>query len=309
MADISTFELLVKRIAPIVGDPFNPINALFRRVVQGYFLTISNPNNTPVLLRFRVRIPVYDPTSEDSLADRELLSNNHIYNYEITEGAEAFSGPLSCRNTVMNGNQRTLISRNHLLPRGQTASFKLLPNLGPDSTIDLMEPRFEVRGYIEVVQLRQLLGEIQPDGSVIFSLLGVNPVNLYFTPEIRGTFLDNAYPDFAGISGELDFDQLAYAIPTVPGGARIQLEEATESLFVICGPFPLPDLDLAAITGRLDYSGRFILDNKALQYFDGELKKAQKEDPINWNFSLPEIRDQIEQEINQMTVFRKKGDK
>ena len=312
MADISTFELLVKRIAPVVGDPLSPLNAPFRRVVQGYFLTISNPNDTPVYLRVRVRFPVFQPPSPDTLLDRELIGgaeSNHIYTYDITGGLEngqIFSRPLRCRNTVCDGFQRTLISDNLFLPQCQTAAFKLLPNLGPNTTINIAEPRFEVRGYIEIVQLQTLIIEETDNGEFVLTLTGTSPLDMYMTPEIRGTFLDNAYPDICAVAASLDFDQIAYSIPTVPGGARIRLEEASEPFFQICGFFPIDDLEIGRLTGRVDMSNRFLLDNSALSYLEEKIEGAKRQNDT-FELSLSQVRDMIEKEVNTNGVIQRKG--
>ena len=307
MADISTFELLVKRIAPIVGNPNNPLNAPFRRAVQSYFLTISNPNNTPVILRVRPRFSALQATSPDDIRDRELFAgpnNNHVYVYDITGGPEngqVFYRPLRCRTQDFNGNQVHMISDNLFLPQGTTGVFILSPNLDPNTTINLADPNFEVRGYIEVVQLRQLIGIINPDGSITFANLGANPVDLYFTPEIRTLFLDNSYPDICNRSNCLDFDHGAYALPTVPGGARIRLEEAREPLNIFCFIFP-GGLDIENLTGRLDASGRILLDDRSLGFLKERVDEVNRQQP-ELGITLAEVRDEVEYNLNQFTVI------
>jgi hypothetical protein len=55
---VSTFELLVKRIAPLAPPgPSNPVNAPFRRVVQGYFLIVTNLDLTRTA-SFALRITI-----------------------------------------------------------------------------------------------------------------------------------------------------------------------------------------------------------------------------------------------------------
>ena len=91
MATISTFELLVKRIAPLV--PGNPggVNEAFRRVVQGYFLTIANPNERLVRFRMRAHLPTLSVDSPFPEIARELVAGNpstrnHVFTYDITGG-------------------------------------------------------------------------------------------------------------------------------------------------------------------------------------------------------------------------------
>ncbi len=304
MADISTFELLVKRIAPVMGPIDNPVNAPFRRVVQGYFLTIANPNTEFVTLRVRARIPAFTLPSPDQDQDRELFGlpePNHVFTWDITGGVESgqvFSRPLHCKLPAFGGNQFTLISNNLQLLGGKTAAFKLLPDIGPTTTINLADPRFEVRGYIEIVQLPSIFIQIDKSGVARFVLEDRDPVELYFTPEIRGTFLDNAYPDICGESGHLDFDQIAYSIPTIDGGAKMTLEKSSESIFVFCFLLSLTNEDLPNITGRVDRSGRFVLDDNALKFLEERINSINRDDP-NANLNLQQVRDLVEEEINQ----------
>ena len=60
--EVSTFELLYKRIAPppMMGTPgAAALTAVARRVVQGYFLTISNLEDEDFLytLDFHISLP------------------------------------------------------------------------------------------------------------------------------------------------------------------------------------------------------------------------------------------------------------
>ncbi len=302
MANISTFELLVKRIAPLVGNPL--IDAPFRRAVQGYFLTISNPNDRDIFFRIRARIPVIDPASPDRIVQRELINGspadrNHIYTYDITGGPEngqLVYEPMRCRRTTFGGSQRTFVTRNLRLPPGQTAAYKLLPDI-VSPTVNLPEPALEIRGYLEFVQLDSFIIIIRPDGT--FELVSVDaaPADLLFTPEIRGTFLDNNYPGGA----DLDFDQIAYAMPTSTGGAQMTITES-ESLFLICNlPFILDPADLS---GSIDFSGRVVLDEKTLKKIDAKVKKHQKIEP-DQRFELKDVAGEIEATLNQLERRKK----
>ena len=305
MANISTFELLVKPIAPLTGNPL--IDAPFRRAVQGYFLTISNPNNFSSFFRIRVRTPVWDARSPDPLNAREIVNGdaatrNHIYTYDIIGGPQnnqQVYEPLRCRTTSFNGFQRHFITQNLKLPAGQTASFKLLPDL-VSPAINLANPRLEIRGYIELVQLRGLVFETRPDGTTIIIFSGASPINLMFSPETRGTFLDNAYPG----GTNLDFDQIAYSIPTSTGGANVLIEEGTEQFLVLCFfPF-LPDLPIKIeeLEGKLDFSGRFTLNDTCLRQLNKRVEAYNNEYP-EANLTLSMVRDQIEKEINEFATL------
>ena len=311
MADISTFELLVKRIAP-VEDPTNVFNAPFRRTVQSYFLTISNPNETPVFLRMRARFSALEPISRDSIRDRELIGRffpNHNYIYDITGGpnrGQRIFSPLRCKGYDFNGNQGTMISDNLFLPAGVTATFIIAPNLEPSGLINLANPNLEIRGYIEAVQLRRFIGIINNDGTITFVLAGSNDIDLYFTPEHRSIVLDNSYPDFSG-QANLDFDQGAYALPTTTGSARIRLQEGTEPFSVFCFLFP-GGLDITDLTARVDASDRILLDDKALKFLEGKVGETNKANP-EMKLTLGMVRDQLEQELNQLVTLERDSKK
>jgi hypothetical protein len=166
--------------------------------------------------------------------------------------------------------------------------------------INLANPRLEIRGYIELVQLRGLVFETRPDGTTIIIFSGASPINLMFSPETRGTFLDNAYPGGAN----LDFDQIAYSIPTSTGGANVLIEEGTEQFLVLCFfPF-LPDLPIKIeeLEGKLDFSGRFTLNDTCLRQLNKRVEAYNNEYP-EANLTLSMVRDQIEKEINEFATL------
>ena len=84
-----------------------------------------------------------------------------------------------------------------------------MPNVIP--FINLTNPDLEIRGYVEVLTSRF-------NGS-FFTLGAVPASEVLVSPEIRGTFLDNDYPTNS-TSNELDFDQIAYGLPTASGRAQ-----------------------------------------------------------------------------------------
>jgi hypothetical protein len=76
--EISTFELLVKPIAPPIPEPLAPVA---RRVIQGYFLTISNLEKKA--LRYRIEFSISLPVPPDP---NKILLNNAVLVYDV-EGA------------------------------------------------------------------------------------------------------------------------------------------------------------------------------------------------------------------------------
>jgi hypothetical protein len=195
---ISTFELLVKPIAPrAVGN--DALNAVARRIVQGYFLTITNLESVDLTFRLEFRISSPNPADPD----RTLFGNADLV-FDIA-GANT---PI-----LLSGNASSSTFRGSFrLPAGQTASVQLLPK---PSLFAQSDPDFEVRGYVvlSLPALRQRPG-------FLFEAQASEPVNVLLSPEIRGTFLPNRYPD--SLSG--DFDQINYALPIASGKALNQVE-------------------------------------------------------------------------------------
>lgn len=212
---VSHFELLVKRIAPLSGVP--AVDAPFRRIVQGYFLTISNLDTRTVNLRLRTTIPIGSPA-----IDREFVPVGSTIN--VRTGFDVASN----NNVNLGFAQTTSIPH---AKRFQTVSFAIKPNetvsinLLPNIPGTLPNANFEVRGYAELIQ--------QPIG-VQQVLFGVPSAKLLVSAEYRGTVLDNDYPTNS-TSNDLDFDQIAYAMPLAMGQSS-GVVEAVSGVIVIDNP-------------------------------------------------------------------------
>jgi hypothetical protein len=199
--EISTFELLVKRIAP----PPAPQDVA-RRVVQGYFLTVTNLESKDLTFRIRFNISKPNPAGDP---DRTLFNNAGLF-FDI-------AGP----NTTIplsGGANSTVFAGSFVLPAKQTASVQLLPNT---NLFAATNPDFEVRGFV-TLRLPPIEGQAQ----------SLTPVKVLLNPEIRGTFLPNNFP--GGIGG--DFDQINYPLAISTGKA---LNEISADLPLIIPPFPL----------------------------------------------------------------------
>ncbi|MEQ9440353.1 MAG: hypothetical protein RIG62_14965 [Cyclobacteriaceae bacterium] len=294
MAIISTFELLVKRIAPLTGNP--NIDALFRRVVQGYFLTITNPTDRTVTFRLRARCSRLTGRGTDTAVERELVLGNpnvrnHIYTYDITGGpnnGQDVYEPLRCRS--VGEHSVSMITRNLTIEPLQTAAFKLLPDT-TSAAINLADPQLEIRGYLEIVQV--------PRSS--------SPVDLIFTPEIRGSFLDNDFP----MGGPYDFDQIAYSIPTTTGAAQMTVDE-TEFPFILCFDFDfkLPPIEFdpfEKLPVARDFQGNQYLDDKGIKALQDEVNKWQKKYP-EATFNFKAIKSEVESILNtpSLNIEKKK---
>lgn len=163
---LSTFELLLKPIA----TPPEASTIAKSSLLQGYFVTIANPN--PVSLQIRLKFHAEIPTENGSGG---LAIGNTLEDYNFTKldatGIYEFS-----------------------LPDLETAMVILQPNIlnyNPDYPA---EP-IEVRGYVEIFVVRR------------FPLFGFpNTYPLLVTPEHRGTFL--APPSDSGEGSSLVYSSL-----------------------------------------------------------------------------------------------------
>lgn len=200
--EITTFELLVKRIAPLpaVGAPgAAALTAVARRVVQGYFLTISNLEDQD--LTYRLEFVVSTPNPVDP--DRTLTNNADLIidiagantTLTLTQSGDTFRGSFR-------------------LPARQTASVQLLPRL-PLALLNSPNPDLEVRGYVRLRLPAIFSGFPQPR----FGPQSDRPVKVLLNPETRGTFLPNNFP--ASTTGE--FDQINYPMTLASGQSLNEL--------------------------------------------------------------------------------------
>ncbi|MBD0268738.1 hypothetical protein [Pseudanabaena sp. FACHB-2040] len=197
--EITTFELLVKRIAPLPPAAIpgaDAIAAVARRVVQGYFLTISNLEDKD--LTFRLEFVVSTPNPPDP--DRTLTSNADLL-IDIAGANTPLT--LSQAGDTFRGSFR--------LPAKQTASVQLLPKL-PLDLLSNPNPDLEIRGFVRL-RLPAIFQGFP--GPFIFGPQNDRPVKVLLNPETRGTFLPNDFP--ASTSGE--FDQINYPMALASGQA------------------------------------------------------------------------------------------
>ncbi|MCC3568819.1 MULTISPECIES: hypothetical protein [unclassified Microcoleus] len=215
--EISTFELLAKPIAPSV--PTAPeLTPVLRRVVQGYFLTISNLE--AIDLRYRIEFAVSLPVPPDP--NKIPIDGVNVRLIIDVEGANTFI-PLT---QIGSSNIYRGFFR---IPAGKTASVELLP-LVPAV---LTSGSLEVRGYVSLfLQPRRFFpGPVPPTKQGARVLLN---------PEIRGTFLPNGFP---GVVGDLDFDQINYTLAIASGKALNVLPPAISGPIIIDPPIILPVLE------------------------------------------------------------------
>ncbi|HEY9301255.1 MAG TPA: hypothetical protein VIQ31_33810, partial [Phormidium sp.] len=125
MALVSTFELLVKPIAPAGSGPA----IVARTVGQGYFLTIANTSNITANLRLQFTATTPSIDLIKTVTYRDVFGNNE-------EG------------DLVSSNDPRKLTYNVRIPAHDTALVSLLPDLKNPSVI--AEKNLEIRGYVEI---------------------------------------------------------------------------------------------------------------------------------------------------------------
>jgi hypothetical protein len=190
--EISTFEILTAPIAPVVGIP-PALIPVARRVVQGYFLTISNLE--AIDLQYRIEFSISLPVPADP---NKILLNNAVLIVDV-EG-------LNTTIPLTQQPEKPKVYRGFFtIPAHKTASVQLLPKLPDVLTPGLLE----VRGYVSLFLPLRGVGGRRPFPQ------SRTPVKVLLNPEIRGTFLPNNFPSAANT--ELDFDQINYTLAIASG--------------------------------------------------------------------------------------------
>lgn len=214
--EISTFELLAKPIAPPV--PSAPeLNPVLRRVVQGYFLTISNLESIDLRYRieFKISLPVPPDPAKILLGNAQLIID--------VEGANSFLA------LTQSPTDPSVYRGFFRIPAGKTASVQLLPTLPDTLKLDALE----VRGYVSLF--------LPPRRFFPFPIpQSENPVKVLLNPEIRGTFLPNGFP---GVVGDLDFDQINYTLAIASGKALNIIPPEPGGPIIIDPPILMPVLE------------------------------------------------------------------
>lgn len=202
--EVSTFELLVKRIAPRMALP-PAEQPVARRVVQGYFLTLSNLESIDLRYRLEFRISLPDDSSQADAVTRVLEGNTFLI-FDIA-GSNTI---LTLTRVGMTGRY---ISQEIVIPAQKTASIELLPDVATFAAED--DPALEIRGYVSL-----LLPRVFSGGTPIERLIGrpqsPRPVKVLLNAEVRGTFLPNDFPEN---STSADFDQINYSLALASGKA------------------------------------------------------------------------------------------
>ena len=186
--EISTFELLAKPIAPVSGN----LSAVGRRIVQGYFLNISNLESFPV--EYRIEFTISTPAGQNDPNRTITLGANRNVIFVVDVAGTNLEIFLARTGAVYRAR--------FTIPARQTASVELLPRLPQVLTPGLLE----VRGFVSLFRRR-------PTASPVAS------VKALLNPEIRGTFLPNNFSPNIPVppNTEFDFDQINYSLAIASG--------------------------------------------------------------------------------------------
>jgi hypothetical protein len=202
---VSTFEILLK---PQLPTNLSQLGNVSRKILQGYFLTIANPNNFNVSLDLSFTVS----PSLVTIAVPNVLAINETFEFSrvlIFFDVNGVNQTVEFKPTERPDTRIASLS----IPAKDTGLFILQPNPfaiiptlpgfpgnppQPFTTL-LNVANFEVRGYVE----------IKPTSPA-------SPVQLLLTPEHRGTF-------FKDLTSEPQLDQIAYSLPTATGGSLFTL--------------------------------------------------------------------------------------
>ncbi|KAM3101141.1 hypothetical protein ACKFKF_09185 [Phormidesmis sp. 146-12] len=219
MIEVSTLELLVKRIAPKMALP-PAAQSVARRVVQGYFLTISNLEAKDLRYRLEFRISLPDSPADMDAVDR-ILEGNTFLIYDIA----GFNNILTLNRIGMTGRY---VSQEFIIPAQKTASVELLPDVTKFAS--LPDPQLEIRGYVSLSLPRDFSGST-PFEKLIGKPQLPQPAKVLLNAEIRGTFLPN---DFPSNPNSADFDQINYSL-TLASGKALNLVPSEPSRLLVPG--------------------------------------------------------------------------
>lgn len=186
---VSTFELLLKPQLPKVpglsSELTDKLKKLSRTVLQGYFLTIANPNkyDVEVALKF-TSIDTTDPFQK-TLTFFDAT--------DINEQGKLNSGTITLK-----------------IPANDTGLFLLQPDIINKDGELFKEQEFEVRGFVEISLTKPTPSE---------------DTALLLTAEHRGTFFDSTEILREGLEkyaedSNLNLDQIAYQLPMASGGSK-----------------------------------------------------------------------------------------
>jgi hypothetical protein len=222
--DVSTFELLYRPLTPPL--PGNT-GAIARRVLQGYFLTVSNldPMNG---FRFRIVFRISLPQPADP---SRTLANNALFISDVAGPGNTFRTSLT---NAPSGSNR--FTTEFEVPAGATALVVLLPDITAPGFFTTGPENIEIRGNVALELPCEVPGNAQPGRLTRTRPQAGAPARVLLHAELRATYLPEGWP--AMRREDLDFDQTATTLTLASGkGAN---EIASQSA---C-PFVVPERDI-----------------------------------------------------------------
>lgn len=209
---LSNFELLFKPLTPGLNAD---LQALGRRALQGYFLSLTNLEGTDYTytLEFRVSLPAAGSPATGrrdlsvAVVIIDVAGDNQFLNPTRSGTSNLWTAPVT-------------------VPAGKTALVVLLPNVGLAGFF-AGSADIEVRGHVSVALNCRLVFGTAVNGLTALRLSpqATAPVRVLANAEHRTTFLPNGWP--AAASGALDFDQVGTSVALAPGRAEFTVAPRT----------------------------------------------------------------------------------
>ena len=237
---VSHFELIFKPQAPADPENGGPVAT----VLQGYFLKITNLEDTP--FQFRVEFVALPPKPDQT--QRSLAGNTQVF-LDVPPGVDNRVGTLAggFDDKVFVPDFPGARPRSNLLIPGQgTALLAVLPAVFPagGDSMGAPEADFEARGFVRL----RVPAVSRPLADGPFSLpaaQGREPVKVLLTAQNRAAYLDAA--------GQIT-DQTQSSVPLAAGQAVAEIppEPGTRLRTPITD---IPDVDFAPLLDGLDGRG------------------------------------------------------
>jgi hypothetical protein len=219
---LSNFELLFKPLTPGINAD---LQALGRRALQGYFLSLTNLESTDYTytLEFRVSLPA---AGSPATGRRDLSVAVVIID---VAGDNQFLNPTRSGSS-------NLWTAAVTVPAGKTALVVLLPNVGLAGFF-AGSADIEVRGHVSVALNCRFVTGTAVNGSPTLRIVpqATAPVRVLVNAEHRSTFLPNGWP--AAASGALDFDQVGTSVALAQGRAEVTIAPRTVCFTLPTGGF------------------------------------------------------------------------
>jgi hypothetical protein len=215
--DVSTFELIFKPQSPAAPSGVAAVD----RVIQGYFLAITNLEDKAYSYRLEFIVPPVPPATPN--AQFRTPAENTL-TFVDTGGGDNAPGRLTgtAATTVF-----LLSSGLVQVPARATALVAVLPSAFGPTPLDptpLALPTFETRGYVRI-----FLPALISFPPLRFVAQSATPVRVLLTPQHRATFLkaDNTISD-----------QIQATLPLADGAARVTIPPEPGGPFVVTTKFP-----------------------------------------------------------------------